>query len=194
MISCSLCSGSWYMERTRRINSLSWMFDLDTSSWKPSQSWAVYLVSTAALIFAFFKSLLMILAVLSWRFSASVVFKPTPPSGEAYAEISMLLIFLFSASSMFFTSLPNSLAVFNSLARTLACWIKNMMLASCFSLMIRWKASSPLAGLALPNVCSSISEVEITPSATFTAGIVTVFLPTVALNSRYSSDLAISGT
>ena len=24
------------------------MFDLDTSSWKPSQSWAVYLVSTAA--------------------------------------------------------------------------------------------------------------------------------------------------
>ena len=68
------------------------------------------------------------------------------------------------------------------------------MLASCFSLMIRWKASSPLAGLALPNVCPIISEVEITPSATFTAGIVTVFLPIVALNSKYNSDLAISGT
>ena len=44
------------------------------------------------------------------------------------------------------------------------------------------------------NVCSIISEVEITPSATFTAGIVTVLLPIVALNSRYNSDLAISGT
>ena len=72
--------------------------------------------------------------------------------------------------------------------------IKNMMLASCFSLMIRWKASSPLAGVALLSVCSTISEVEITPSATFTAGIVTVLLPIVALNSRYISDLAISGT
>ena len=30
--------------------------------------------------------------------------------------------------------------------------------------------------------------------ATFTAGIVTTFLPIVALNSRYNSDLAISGT
>ena len=37
-------------------------------------------------------------------------------------------------------------------------------------------------------------EVEITPSAIFTAGIVTTFFPIVALNSRYNSDLAISGT
>jgi hypothetical protein len=69
-----------------------------------------------------------------------------------------------------------------------------MMLASCFSLMIRWKASSPRAGLALPNVLFTNSEVEITPSATFTAGITTSFLPTLALNSSHSSDFAISGT
>ena len=128
------------------------------------------------------------------RFSASVVFKLTPPSGEAYADTSMLLIFLLAASFTLATSLLNSLAVFNSLERMLACWIKNMMLASCFSLMIRWKASSPNAGLALPKVLLTNSEVEITPSAIFTAGIVTSFLPIVALNSRYNSDLAISGT
>ena len=106
----------------------------------------------------------------------------------------MLLIFLLAASFMLATSLLNSLAVFNSLERMLACWIKNMMLASCFSLMIRWKASSPKAGLALPNVLFTNSEVEITPSATFTAGITTSFLPTLALNSSHSSDFAISGT
>ena len=44
-------------------------------------------IKNYASIFAFSKSLLMILAVLSWRFSASVVFKPTPPSGEAYAPL-----------------------------------------------------------------------------------------------------------
>ena len=173
---------------------MSWMLDLETSSWKPSQSCAVYLASIGASIFAFFRSLLNILVVLPSRFSARVVFKLTPPSGEAYAETSMLLIFLLAASLTLATSLLNSLAVFNSLERMLACWIKNMMLASCFSLMIRWKASSPNAGLALPNVLFTNSEVEITPSAIFTAGIVTTFFPIVALNSRYNSDLAISGT
>ena len=170
------------------------MLDLLTSSWKPSQSCAVYLVSTAASILLFFKSLLITLAVLFWRFSARPVFSSTPPSGEAYAEISMLLIFLLAASLMFLTSSLNALAVFNSLERMLACWIKNMMFASYFSLITRWKASSPLAGLALPKVWPTSSEVEITPSATFTAGIVTSFFPTLALNSKYNSDLAISGT
>ena len=96
----------------------------------------------------------------------------------------MLLIFLLAASLTFLTSSLNSLAVFSSLARTLACWIKNMICASCFSLITRWNASAPKAGVALPKVCSTISEVEITPSAILTAGISTVFLPIVALNSR----------
>ena len=103
-------------------------------------------------------------------------------------------IFLLAASLMFLTSSLNALAVFNSLERMLACWIRNMMFASYFSLITRWKASSPLAGLALPKVWPTSSEVEITPSATFTAGIVTSFFPTLALNSKYNSDLAISGT
>ena len=106
----------------------------------------------------------------------------------------MLLIFLLAASFTSATSLLNSLAVFNSLARMLACWIRNMMFALCFSLMMRWKASSPLAGLALCSVFSTNSDVEITPSAILTAGIATVLLPIFALNSRYNSDLAISGT
>jgi len=41
LISRSRCSGSEYMERTRRTRSLSCKFDFETSSLKPSQSCAV---------------------------------------------------------------------------------------------------------------------------------------------------------
>lgn len=42
------------------------------------------------------------------------------------------------------------------------------MFASYFSLITRWKASSPLAGLALPKVWPTSSEVEITPFIQYT--------------------------
>ena len=68
------------------------------------------------------------------------------------------------------------------------------MFACLACLITRWKASSALAGLAFASVFFTNSEVAITPSATLTAGMFTVFFPTCAWNWRYNSDLAISGT
>ncbi len=59
------------------------MLDCETNSLNPSQSSAVYFVSTNASTSALFNSRLSAVAVLDSRLEAKRVFKLNGPSGEA---------------------------------------------------------------------------------------------------------------
>ena len=69
------------------------------------------------------------------------------------------------------------------------------MSASCVSWMMRWNLSGMMAGLiSLASVAANCS-VATTPSATFTCGISGAAFSLITMSkSKYSSDLAISGT